>query len=484
MRRLLPLILALVLACVLIGQPIFAAVSVRQSSSSVTPTTIVFGSPPTNGNIVVLVRSADSAGTSTSAVDSNSTALSLVCTVVNGAAKSYVYAYAASGSPTGTYTVNTFGGTTAQGGIEVQGGSISTLQCSGAGFTSSTSGTTSTIAHVGAGSIEICNEAVAAYSSETIDGGSVNAFGQNGPRSGYTTPIGFVANSACTANFSSNRTGAITLIAIWPGPTFLHITDCGSGITPRNCTVTAPSNGNTEVVQLSTLGTTASATVKDSINFFTLEHTSCLAGNAICIATFDNPVSGSPGTTITASTGSASFDEFCFAEISGLQAAGANSFTGNSSASGSTFLATIAGVSAGDAQLTLGDAASLVGGASVTLSNGVLHTWCGTSDAEGKNVLATSTASSTSTYTASTSYTSAALEYADYAVPASTPTPAPTTIRNPGRTWLGASTGTLGSFFLLSAGSYIAPLRPGLTCIMRVDGGDECWREFPAAWAA
>lgn len=237
-------------------------------------------------------------------------------------------------------------------------------------------------------------------------------------------------------------------------------TNCGN---TSPCTIAAgPTATNSQVAIMFALASTAGDTVSDSVGAFTSRHTTCAAANVLCATTFDRLTTGSPSTSITF-TGT-SIDTVFYWEVSGLAASGTNSWAGATGASGAQ-VATIAGVTNTDAQMGGGDATATVGSATTALSNNNAgSSTLGFGTPSARYGLATSTASSTFTLTPATSLTNPVVEYADYPAKA-------------------GAVGATGSFpdlgqvvFAGLVASFIKPLRPGMVCILRLDGGDECWR--------
>lgn len=457
-----------------------SAVAISDSWLSTSGGTCNLTSPPANGTIV-LVSISDTSGTPPAITDSNSVTLTLLVSGVNSTAHTWIYGYIVIGTPTAAYMSAV---AASMGCIGISGGSFATATgVTGTGTATSVS--TSAMPNIPAGSILVvveANTAATAYSSLTGAGVGVNAFG-TGTRMGFVLSAGALTAPVGTVNFGSSPITTISMVGIWPGPALVQKADCGAGGT---CTVTGPTAGNTEIVQATVSGA-LSGSVSDSVGTFTLQHST--SSSTLSAGTYDRKITGTPSTTIT--VGLASLQEACFAELSGLAATGSNLFTGATAASG-TVVGTLPGVAIGDFQFSTGVLTGSV--PAVTFSNnaGGTVTACslggGGNVTNGRYAFATSTASSTSTFTGST-ITNPALEYADYVVPANTPAPGPTSTSVPGTRWQGvyekgAPTGFLGSFILLSSGSYVASKNPGMTCIMRLDGITECWRTFPAAWAA
>lgn len=477
-HRLLSLLLALAmcLSCV-VARPIPAGANVLfvQKCTTITLTTCVFTSPPSTGNIVAIWRGNPATG-AISCTDSNAVSLS-VFTVSNPTYRGTVCYYRVVGTPTGTYTTtSTTGGA---GGIEIQGASFATAIGTSVAFSAATTSvtTTPTVNEPTVG-INFCgwiDNTNAATTGISVNGNGITDVGSSANRIGYVNNGG--STTSCTATFAGTKTGVLILMSFWGGPTFLHTTACAA----NPCTVTAPTNGNTEVVQYTATATVSGDTVCDSVSCFTLEHTSCVAGNVMCAVTFDNLVSGSPGTGITVtSSGGGLNASFNYLEISGLAATGTNLFTGNTAASGTSVVGTIAGVGAGDAQIMLGNSTAVSGTLADTFSNNDAGatTLTNTGRARGRFTLATSTASSTATYSLTVSLTNAALEYADYVVPAPAGTVPPSTFLDPGQATVGYVDHP-GQLPYYLRGPLIAPLHAGVTCIQRWDGGDECWRFLP-----
>lgn len=282
---------------------------------------------------------------------------------------------------------------------------------------------------------------------------------------GYLLSAGALTAPVGTVNYGSNATGVTLLTMLWPGPTVVQTHNC-----PASCTLAgAPTAGNTEIVVLATLASLAGDSVTDSVGAFTLQHSTCQAANVLCLATYDRLVTGSPTTTITITA--TSLDAAGFVELSGLAASGTNLFTGNTAASGSV-VATQAGMSAGDAQICIGDATTIVGTPTMAFSNnnaGSSILIAGTNTAKARYGLASATASSTCTFTPGTSLTNPAAELADYL--ASSTNPVPSTFQD-------GST-IMGRLPAYMRGAYTQADVHGLKCIIRWDGRYECWRWLP-----
>lgn len=453
-----------------------AAVAISDSWLSTSGSTCNLTSAPPNGTIVFVVVG-DTSATAPAIHDSNSVNLTLLASGVNSTAHTWIYGYVVVGTPTAAYTSAV---AASIGCVGVSGGSIATAT-SVTGTGTATSVSTSAMPNVPAGSVLVvveANTAGTAYTSLNAAGVGVNAFG-TGTRMGYVLSAGALTAPVGNVTFGSSPVTTISMVGVWPGPSFVQHQSCnGAGDCAGGTSMT---NGNTEVVQFTTTATTAGDTVTDGVNQFTLEHTTCFAGNVSCAVTFDNLISGSPGPPTNVSISATGLVRGLFYEISGLAASGTNLFTGNTAASGSSVVATIAGVGAGDAQVGAGSAVSVVGALGFAFSNGNAGSTLITPGGSmaGAFTLATSTTSSTATYSAATSITNAAVEYADYVVPAPAPTTTPPpTFFDPGQATVGYVDHP-GQLPYYLRGPLIAPLHAGVTCIQRWDGGDECWRFLP-----
>ena len=193
----------------------------------------------------------------------------------------------------------------------------------------------------------------------------------------------------------------------------VQVATCSSATT---CAFTnAPANGDVVAFFVFSAGVLTSTTVADSNGIALTQHqpaSNCVALNALCGGVYDYSVSGSPTKTYTLSGITLPLSAYNLVEASGITLTGAVYAANNATTVTTTLVATIAGVKATDLGIGSLNLTADVGSPTVALSNGTNVTAGGF----GVTAIATTTASSTFTATASTSMANPVVLYADYRI--------------------------------------------------------------------